>query len=133
MFNPEESIDFNGNTGPFIQYTHARIQSLKRKGAHLREVSHGSIIPNGSEVEIIKNISRFEEVIDRSAEELNPSLVANYIYDLVKLYNAYYQQYSVLNADSEELAAFRLSLSDMVGRVVRTGMELLGIDCPDRM
>jgi len=132
LFDPKESIDFNGNTGPFIQYTYARIQSLKRK--HTVEV----VIPvtvaiTIKEQEIIKLLTEFPNVIQEAATNYSPALVANYVYDLVKEYNTYYQNTAILTAESEELINFRLSLSVKVGEVIQTSMRLLGASVPDRM
>ena len=132
LFDPKESIDFNGNTGPFIQYTYARIQSLKRK--HNTEV----VMPNkveitGNEQEIIKQLTAFPVVIQEAAANYSPALVANYAYDLVKEYNTYYQNTPILTAESNELINFRLGLSVKVGEVIKTAMRLLGADVPDRM
>jgi len=132
LFNPEESIDFNGNTGPFIQYTYARIQSLKRK------YKGKVIIPESVEIidkeqEIIKLLMEFPSTIQEAADNYSPALVANYTYDLVKEYNTYYQSTSILTADSNELINFRLGLSVKVGEVIKVAMGLLGVSVPDRM
>ena len=132
LFDPKESIDFNGNTGPFIQYTYARIQSLKRK--HTAQV----VMPNAvtitaKEQEIIKLLTEFPNVIQEAAVNYSPALVANYVYDLVKEYNTYYQNTAILTAESEELINFRLGLSIKVGEVIKTAMRLLGASVPDRM
>ncbi len=136
MFNPEESIDFQGNTGPFIQYTHARIKSLLRRG---EELGHSTAIANEyqnlqlSEKELVKALAQFPETIQEAAENHSPALVANYIYELVKLYNALYQQLPILQDDDKSAIAFRLKLSASVAGVIKTGMRLLGIDVPERM
>ena len=132
LFNPKESIDFNGNTGPFIQYTYARIQSLKRK--HNAEL----VIPSSSEItpkeqEIIKQLIDFPNIIQESADSYSPAIIANYTYDLVKDFNNYYQSTSILTAVSEDLINFRLGLSIKVGEVIKTAMCLLGVAVPDRM
>jgi len=132
LFNPAESIDFNGNTGPFIQYAYARIQSLVRK--HNSEV----LMPNdvkitAKEQEIIKHLIDFPAVIQDAATNYSPALVANYVYDLVKEFNTYYQNTSILNAESDDLINFRLGLSAKVGEVIKTAMRLLGASVPDRM
>ncbi len=132
LFDPKESIDFNGNTGPFIQYTYARIQSLKRK--HTAEV----IMPNAvtitaKEQEIIKLLTEFPDVIQEAAANYSPALVANFVYDLVKEFNNYYQNTAILTAESEELINFRLGLSIKVGEVIQTAMRLLGAGVPNRM
>lgn len=132
LFNPEESIDFNGNTGPFIQYTYARIQSLGRK--HNREVVMPELITIiDREKEIIKQILAFPSLIQEAAVNYNPALVANYIYDLVKNFNNYYQSTSILKAESDDLINFRLALSLKVGELIKTSMSLLGAGVPDRM
>ncbi len=135
-FNPRESIDFNGNTGPFIQYTYARIQSVKNK-AHDKHIKYSelseSLTIDEKEVQLIKLIKLFPEVIAESAETLNPSVVANYIYDLVKEYNQFYHDFPILKEPNENLIKFRLQLSDLTGRVIREAMGLLGIGVPERM
>ncbi len=133
MFNPAESIDFNGNTGPFIQYTHARIQSLERKGAEYLSVDTSGYTYSESECELIVSLSKFPEIIQQAAAQYSPAVIANYIYDLVKDYNGFYQNHSILNADSEVQIAARLKLSVAVRRTVNIGMGLLGIDSPERM
>ena len=132
LFNPEESVDFNGNTGPFIQYTYARIQSLQRK--YTAEV----LIPKSIEItnneqEIIKQLMEFPSTIQEAAANYSPALMANYVYDLVKEYNTYYQNTAILTAESKELINFRLGLSVKVGEVIKTSMSLLGVNVPDRM
>jgi arginyl-tRNA synthetase len=132
LFNPKESIDFNGNTGPFIQYTYARIQSLKRK--HSAAITIPSTIEiTVNEKEIIKALIDFPNVIQEAANNYSPALVANYVYNLVKEYNTYYQNTAILTAESKELINFRLGLSVKVGEVIQTAMRLLGADVPDRM
>jgi arginyl-tRNA synthetase len=132
LFDPKESIDFNGNTGPFIQYTYARIQSLKRK--HTAEVKMPTAVAiTAKEQEIIKALTEFPEVIQEAAANYSPALVANYVYDLVKEFNNYYQNTAILTAESEELINFRLGLSTKVGEVIQTAMRLLGAGVPDRM
>ncbi|MDD4820384.1 MAG: arginine--tRNA ligase [Flavobacteriales bacterium] len=133
MFNPKESIDFNGNTGPFIQYTYARIQSIKRKYGDLPKeaVKIGTLDPR--EENIIKNIANFPSVIQKAAAAQSPAQVANYVYDLVKEYNSYYQNVPMLSAEDENVKTFRVQLSDMVGRVIKNAMATMGIDVPERM
>ena len=132
LFDPKESIDFNGNTGPFIQYTYARIQSLKRK--HTAEVKMPTAVAiTAKEQEIIKALTEFPELIQEAAANYSPALVANYVYDLVKEFNNYYQNTAILTAESEELINFRLGLSTKVGEVIQTAMRLLGAGVPDRM
>ena len=132
LFDPAESIDFNGNTGPFIQYAYARIQSLVRK-YNTEVLMPTQIEITDQEQEIIKHLIAFPTVIQESATSYSPALVANYVYDLVKEFNAYYQNTSILNAESDDLINFRLGLSVKVGEVIKTAMRLLGADVPDRM
>ena len=132
LFNPEESVDFNGNTGPFIQYTYARIQSLKRK--HTAEVVMPSAVNiTAKEQEVIKLLTEFPAVIQEAAANYSPALAANFVYDLVKEFNNYYQNTAILTAESEELINFRLGLSVKVGEVIKTSMSLLAVNVPDRM
>lgn len=138
-FNPKESIDFNGNTGPFIQYTHARICSVFRNAAKMgidynqakKELL--SVELNEKEMNLIQQLSDFGETVLQSANEYNPSLIANYIYDLVKEYNQFYHEYSILREEDEAKRSLRLLLSANVAKIVRQGMNLLGIDVPERM
>ncbi|HQD45927.1 MAG TPA: arginine--tRNA ligase [Kaistella sp.] len=132
LFNPKESIDFNGNTGPFIQYTYARIQSLLSK-AEYQEQSVSKYEMNDLEKELVMNLSNFKEVVSKAAETLSPALVANYIYDLVKSYNSFYQNNPILNQDNENTKQFRLELSSLTGKTIKKGLSLLGIGTVDRM
>lgn len=132
LFNPKESIDFNGNTGPFIQYTYARIQSLKRKYAR-QVIMPQSVDIIDKEKEIIKQLVDFPDIIQEAAIHFSPALVANFIYDLVKDFNHYYQSTGILTAQSDNLINFRLGLSLKVGEVIRTSMNLLGVKVPRRM
>ena len=135
-FNPEESIDFNGHTGPFIQYTHARIQSVLRKAAELNiEIPAiiGEIELSDKEEGLVHTLVDFASIINQSAEEYNVSLVANYVYDLVKEYNQFYHDFSILREENQALRYFRLMLSKNVALTIKKGMCLLGIDVPDRM
>ncbi|MBN8622738.1 MAG: arginine--tRNA ligase [Flavobacteriales bacterium] len=132
LFNPKESIDFNGNTGPFIQYTYARIQSLLSK-AEYQEQSVSAYEMNDSEKELVMNLSNFKEVVSKAAETLSPALVANYVYDLVKSYNSFYQNNPILNQDNENTKQFRLELSSLTGKTIKKGLSLLGIGTVDRM
>jgi arginyl-tRNA synthetase len=136
-FNPKESIDFNGNTGPFIQYTHALIRSLLRKAAEAGIVVPDTL-PDGitlSEKEegLVQQIADFAGVVRQAGAEYAPSVIANYTYDLVKEYNQFYHDFSILREDDASLRAFRLTLSAEVAKVVRLGMQLLGIEVPERM
>ena len=136
-FNPKESIDFNGNTGPFIQYTYARVQSVLRKAAEAGIVIP-EIIPAGLELSakeegLIQMLADFKSVVKQAGSDYNPSIIANYAYDLVKEYNQFYHDYSILREENAEVRAFRLMLSANVAKVIKTGMGLLGIEVPDRM
>lgn len=132
LFNPKESIDFNGNTGPFIQYTYARIQSLLAK-ADYQEQQISDYEINDSEKDLIMNIFNFKEVVSKAAETLSPALVANYIYELVKSYNSFYQNNPILKQDDAVAKQFRLELSSLTGKTIKKGLGLLGIGTVDRM
>ena len=132
LFNPEESIDFNGNTGPFIQYTYARINSILNKNKLELNMS-SDIRINNKEKDLIKNILEFPKVIQEAAKSFNPSLIANYIFELVKEYNSYYQSTSILKAEADSLVIFRVLLSKRISANIKSGMSLLGIDVPERM
>ena len=136
-FNPKESIDFNGNTGPFIQYTYARICSVLRKAAEqgivLPAELPGSISLSEKEEGLIQLTADFASVIKEAGSEYSPAIVANYIYDLVKEYNQFYHDFSILREENSEVKEFRLVLSSNVAKVVKSGMSLLGIDVPERM
>ena len=132
LFNPKESIDFNGNTGPFIQYTYARIQSLLAKADFIPQ-NLGNYELNESERELVMVLSSFKDVVSRAAETLSPALVANYIYELVKSYNSFYQNNPVLNTDDENAKQFRLEVSDLTGKTIKKGLSLLGIGVVNRM
>ncbi len=132
LFNPAESIDFNGNTGPFIQYTYARIQSLLSKAAfEYKETA--DVVLNQFEKELIMQLANFKTVVAKSAETLSPALVANYVYDLVKSYNSFYQNNPILNQDDENIKQFRLNLSDLTAKTIKKSLELLGIGTVNRM
>ena len=136
-FNPKESIDFNGNTGPFIQYTYARIQSVLRKAAESGIVIPEQI-PAGIELSekeegLIQMVADFAAVVKQAGEDYSPSIIANYTYDLVKEYNQFYHDYSILREENEAVKVFRIALSANVAKVVRLGMNLLGIEVPSRM
>ena len=132
LFNPEESIDFNGNTGPFIQYAYARIQSLIRNFQKEIILSEDIIITD-DEKSIIKLLIDFPSLIQDSAINYSPALLCNYLYELVKLYNSYYQNTSILKAKQENLICFRMALSIKVGEVIKTSMRLIGANVPNRM
>jgi arginyl-tRNA synthetase len=136
-FNPKESIDFNGNTGPFIQYTYARIRSVLRKAAEAG-IEIPATIPGGltlSEKEegLIQMLSDFKGIVKQAGEIYSPSIIANYCYDLVKEYNQFYHDFSILREENENIKVFRLALSANVAKIVRLGMNLLGIEVPERM
>jgi arginyl-tRNA synthetase len=132
LFNPAESIDFNGNTGPFIQYTYARIQSLLSKAGALNTET-ADIELNQSEKELIMQLTNFKTVVAKSAETLSPALVANYVYDLVKAYNSFYQNNPILNQEDENVKQFRLNISDLTAKTIKKSLELLGIGTVNRM
>ena len=129
LFDPNESIDFNGNTGPFIQYTYARIKSLLKKNRN--NSSFSEVTLSEKEKNLIIHLNDFPNVILNSYKTLNPALIANYVYDLVKLYNSFYQSFSVLGND--EINSFRVLLSEKVGNYIKKSMSLLGIEVPERM
>lgn len=137
VFNPEESIDFNGNTGPFIQYTYARIRSILRKaqdaGIVLSEELPTGVEISTKEEEIIQRLADFRGVVEAAGEDYSPSGIANYCYELVKLYNQFYHEFQILREEDATKRNFRLILSRNVAKVVRLGMELLGIEMPERM
>ncbi|WP_321519518.1 arginine--tRNA ligase [uncultured Bacteroides sp.] len=136
-FNPKESIDFNGNTGPFIQYTYARIQSVLRKAAEanilIPEDLPLNVDLNEKEEGLIQILSEFAGVVKQAGTDYSPSVIANYTYDLVKEYNQFYHDFSILREENEDLKIFRLVLSSNIGKVIKLGMELLGIEVPERM
>lgn len=136
-FNPKESIDFNGNTGPFIQYTYARIQSVLRKAAEagivIPQVLPANIELSEKEEGLIQMIADFAAVVRQAGEDYSPSGIANYVYDLVKEYNQFYHDFSILREENEDVKLFRIALSANIAKVVRLGMGLLGIEVPDRM
>ena len=136
-FNPKESIDFNGNTGPFIQYTYARIRSILRKAAEAG-LTVPARLPENVELSekeegLIQLLADFAGVVRQAGTDYNPSIIANYCYDLVKEYNQFYHDFSILREENENLKLFRLALSENVGKIVRLGMGLLGIEVPERM
>ena len=135
LFDPKESIDFQGNTGPFIQYTYARIQSILRK-SNIDEnitLNAAEVSLHDKERELLKQLEQFPEVIQNAASQHSPALVANYTYDLVKDFNSFYQNVSILGADKEEEKVFRVQLSKAVGQTVKNAFSILGIDVPERM
>ncbi len=133
LFDPKASIDFNGNTGPFIQYTYARIQSILRKADFNFNQSVSGIELHPKEKELIKQIQYYPEVIQNAAQNLNPALIANYTYDLVKDYNSFYQSVPILGSDNKDEKIFRTRLSYQVGDTIKSAFKLLGIEVPNRM
>ncbi len=134
LFNPQESIDFNGNTGPFVQYTYARIQSLLRKSEQGDAgVDFTAYEPNEKEIELIQRLTDFAAVVTEAGRTYSPALVANYVFELSKSYNQFYHDYSILKEEDAVVRAFRLSLSRTVARMVARGFSLLGIEVPERM
>ena len=132
LFDPKESVDFNGNTGPFIQYTFARIQSLLRKESP-KEFDANALELNDAEKEIIRALYDFEDTIDKAAIEMSPALIANYVYELVKLFNSFYQNNPILKNEDENVKNFRLYLSQWVANTIQNSLRLLGIGVPERM
>jgi arginyl-tRNA synthetase len=130
-FNPDESIELNGNTGPFIQYTHARIQSLMTKVEAV--TANDKIAIDFPEKEIIKQLAEFPQIVAEAGQNYSPALIANYTYELVKDYNSFYQSYSVLKEENEALKKARILISSNTGKVIHTAMRLLGIQVPNRM
>ncbi len=137
LFNPEESIDFNGNTGPFIQYTYARIRSILRKaeaaGIEIPETLGSDYSPVDKEVELIQKISEYAAAVEQAGKDYSPSGIANYCYELTKAFNQFYHDYSILNADTEGEKIFRLVLAKNVAKTIKNGFALLGIEVPERM
>ena len=138
LFNPEESIDFNGNTGPFIQYTHARIRSILRKaetelGIRNVELGVDSAEPNEKEVELIQKMNGYADVVAQAGKDYSPSGIANYCYELTKEFNQFYHDYSILREEAEQKRMFRLVLAKNVAKILKNGMALLGIEVPERM
>ena len=135
-FNPKESIDFNGNTGPFVQYTYARIQSVLRKAAD-KQVSEAfdasAVALNDKEISLIQRLSDFPAIVAEAGRTYSPALVANYVYELVKEYNQFYHDYKILGEENADLRGFRLTLSRTVGDIIRQGFWMLGIEVPERM
>ncbi len=131
VFNPMESIELNGNTGPFIQYAHARIQSLLKKAGATNPIKDVTL--EAEEKEILKHLSLFPSIIEEAATNYSPALIANYLFELVKLFNSFYQSVSILNEENDELRNMRLVLSSNVGKVINLGMGLLGVQVPSKM
>ena len=138
LFNPKESIDFNGNTGPFIQYTHARICSILRKAAE-QGIAYGpadvttDLVPSGKEIRLIKLLGLFPGKVGEAVAALSPAVIANYAYDLAKEFNQYYHDTPILREEDPKLLAFRLELIEVLARTLRRAMGILGIQLPERM
>ncbi|MBC8475625.1 MAG: arginine--tRNA ligase [Bacteroidetes bacterium] len=133
QFNPEESVDLNGNTGPFIQYTYARIQSILRKVETFSKVSETDLLLEPAEKTLLKDLSEFPSVIEEAGKNYSPALLANYTYELVKNYNSFYQSLSIIKEEDANKKAFRIAISYKVGEVIKLSMKLLGVDVPERM
>jgi arginyl-tRNA synthetase len=135
LFNPKESIDFNGNTGPFIQYTHARIRSVLRRAAdeHLLAAVQRNIPLSAKEISLIKMLDEFSAVLQQAATALSPALIANYTYELTKEFNQFYHDFSILKEENPALKQFRLALSSQIAVAINKAMSLMGIDVPERM
>jgi arginyl-tRNA synthetase len=136
-FNPKESIDFNGNTGPFIQYTHARICSVLRKAEEMDILNYISYSPSieisEKEKTILKLVHEYPSVVYEAAAGYSPALIANFVYELAKEFNQFYHDYIILKEENAELRNFRLHLSEITGKVIKSAMALLGIVVPERM
>ena len=136
LFDPRESIDFNGNTGPFIQYTHARICSVLRKASEQAIDYRGAVVKSNylpEEIELVKSLCDYPSVVKAAGEQFAPSLIAAYTYDLCKLFNGYYHDHSILREECAEIKTMRLQLAAQVARVISRSMALLGIKVPERM
>jgi arginyl-tRNA synthetase len=136
-FNPAESIDFNGNTGPFIQYTYTRIKSVFRKaeqmGINKADIVFSGVKAGPKEIELIRLLRKFSETVSAAATGYSPALIANFCFDLAREYNQFYHDYSILGEGDEEIRNFRLILSKVTSEIIYTGMWLLGIEMPERM
>mgnify|MGYP006286703059 FL=1 len=137
LFNPEESIDFNGNTGPFIQYTHACIRSILRKAEEKdlpdKDYDSNKVSLNEKEKHLIRTLYAFPQVVKDAANEMSPAHMANYVYELAREFNQFYHDFSVLNEPDQDVSLFRVELSQLTARVIKTAMDLLGIEVPERM
>jgi arginyl-tRNA synthetase len=138
LFNPQESIEFQGNTGPFIQYSHARISSILRKANQIGVVYDDTVFEElenleDAERDLIVILSDFEKKIKQAAEEFSPALLAQYLFDLAKEYNRFYAELSIFNESNANIQSFRVALSALTAKTIKTGMRLLGINVPDRM
>ena len=132
-FDPKESIDLNGHTGPFIQYGYARIKSLLQRSPDLIDFDIDSFSMSKKEMDVVKVVAKFPDVLKQAATELSPAILANYLFNLVKSYNSFYQESPVIREDNEDLKGFRLQLSNVTARVLFTGMDIMGIQMPERM
>ena len=133
LFNPKESIDFNGNTGPFLQYTYARIRSILRKAGDFNIDYLPTAMPNEKEIGLIQKISAFPDVVAEAANTFSPAVIANYSYDLAKEYNQFYHDYPVLKEENAEVKKLRLLLSAVTARTLKSATSLLGMEMPERM
>ena len=133
LFNPEESIDFNGNTGPFIQYTYARIRSILRKANGQWTMDNGQCSLSDKEIALIQQLAAFGAAVRQAGTDYNVSVIANYCYDLAKEFNGFYHDYQILKEEDPQKRAVRLALCEAVAKVIKTGMGLLGIEVPERM
>lgn len=132
LFDPKASVDFNGNTGPFIQYTHARIQSILRKSRDIESTFDVSVSLHEKERSVLKTVEQFPSIVAAAAQQYSPALLANYVYDLVKQFNSYYQEVPIL-VEEKDLRSFRVSICSVVGSVIKKSLGLLGIEAPTRM
>ena len=133
LFDPKESIDFQGNTGPFIQYTYARIQSILRKADFDLNTKTEEYSLHEKEKSVVKQLTLFPEIVQLAAANYSPALIANYTYDLVKEYNSFYQSVPILGSENQQEILFRTQLSKKTGDIIKTAFSLLGIDVPERM
>jgi arginyl-tRNA synthetase len=136
IFNPQESVDLQGNTGPFIQYSHARIASILRKANMDKswlQARGNEIELNLKELELLRSLHEYPEVVKEAAKAYSPALIANFVYELAKKYNQFFHDYSVLNEENEPVRNFRIRLSYVCGRTIRSAMSLLCIEVPERM
>ena len=133
LFDPKASVDFQGNTGPFIQYTYARIQSILRKATFDSSTEVSDIDLHQKEKELIKQLQVYPETIQQAANQYSPALIANYTYDLVKEFNSFYQNVSILGEENKKKKIFRVQLSKKVAEVIKSAFHMLGIQVPERM
>ena len=133
LFNPKESIDFNGNTGPFIQYTYARINSVIRKAGDFNPEATPKAEPNQKESTLVQKVADFPSVVAEAGRNYSPAVIANYAYDLAKEYNQFYHDYSILREENKEVRDLRLLISYVVARTLKSAMALLGIEMPERL